>query len=191
MPVTDSRHAVCRLVGALRLTDSKDGIGIPLYNHPGSNQFFVGETDFDLRIAKFVAYPDGEDFKIDYGVLETSDTKPFAIGDYSLIPFWLDDRPNALPGGLTIAQFDEIFGKQPGGIGNELRTIIARCRTGYFQRLIAEGERDFVLNEYPDVWDEEPVNSLYWVSRFRSATHRAKGVNQGRSAREFSRKNQP
>jgi hypothetical protein len=22
---------------------------------------------------------------------------------------------------------------------------------------------------YPDVWDEEPVNSLYWVSRFRSA----------------------
>jgi len=89
VPLIETRHAVCRLIGALRLTDSRDGIGIPLYNHPGSNQLFVGETDFDLRITRFVPYPDGEEFKIDYGVLDVSPERRFEIGDHSLIPFWL------------------------------------------------------------------------------------------------------
>jgi len=169
VPLIEIKHSVCRLVGALRLTEANDGIGIPLYNHPGSNQIFVGETDFDLRITRFVPYPDGDAFRIDYGVLDVVSDKRFEIGDYSLIPFWLNDRVGALPGGLSVSEFDEIFGKNPGGIGEELRTIIAHSRTGYFQRLRSEDQLSFVQQEHPDIWDEEPVHSRYWVSRFRSA----------------------
>lgn len=182
--MTAEHHAICRLVGALRLTEARDGIGIPIYSARGSNDLFVGETDFELRITRFVPYPDAEAFKVDYGLLDTSQTKRFAIGDYTLIPFWLNDRANALPGDISIEEFDHIFGPHPGSVGGELRSIVHRSRTGYYDKIKAEGERDFILNEYPDIWDEEPVNSLYWVSRFRSAKRVAARL-QGPAAEEM------
>jgi hypothetical protein len=142
------------------------------------NHIYIGETDFDLRITRFIKCEDAASYRIDYGVLDASSKKTFAIGDYSIIPYWIGGVAMALSGGVSLNDFDQKFDSLflPDSVVADLRRIISNSRTGYYRKLVEDEESDALSREYRDIFDEYPVNSRYWISRYRSAVLRTTGL---------------
>jgi hypothetical protein len=170
-----SVKSVCRIRGAIKLTDCPDGIGIPIYSHHRDNKLYIGKTDYDLRITRFIEFDEADHYNIDHDIAETIKRPMFGIGDYTPIPYWVNGTGAILSGGIDLDDFDRAFGASHAAdsVAADLRRIIYRGRTGEYQRQFAEHHTKTFRHEYEDVFDEYPVNSRYWVSRYRSAVLRA------------------
>lgn len=164
------RISSAKMLGAVRLTEAVDGIGIALFGFSNSNETYVAETDYDLRITNFVPIKPDE-YPIDYSITTEAQGMMARIGDACPIPYWIADQPGLVRGDISISQFDELFGEADSveGVIAELRAIIGRSRTQFHQKQRQLDAGRQTLKDFEDIFDEYPVHSRYWVSRFKAA----------------------
>lgn len=165
-----NRKTTCRLVAALRLAEGQDGIGVPVYGSGKENALYIGETDYDLRITRFVEFLNEGSYPVDYSIIDGKPKIEFSISEFGPIPYFNDGIPGILSGGITVDAFDDSFGSllKQGGVFADLRRIICNSRTGYYESVAAAQQAGFFQTEYTDIFERVPVHSKYWVSRYRS-----------------------
>jgi hypothetical protein len=159
-----------KMLGALRLTEAVDGIGIALFRVGSSNRTFVAETDYDLRITNFVPVNPAE-YPIDYSITPEAQLTAVNIGDACPIPFWIDNKPGLVRGDVSLKEFDDQFETDAfaQGVVAELRAIIDKSRAQFYQQQRQIDAQQQVLKDFADIFDDYPAHSRYWVSRFRAA----------------------
>ncbi|UWU79128.1 hypothetical protein N2603_11910 [Bradyrhizobium huanghuaihaiense] len=164
------RVSSAKMLGAVRLTEAADGIGIALFGFSNSNETYVAETDYELRITDFVPVRPDE-YPIDYSITREAQAAPVQIGDACPIPYWIDNKPGLLRGSVSLSEFDEHFGEASSteGVIAELREIISRSRTRHYQKQRHLDAEKQVLKDFEDIFSDYPVHSRYWISRFRAA----------------------
>ncbi|AMA55721.1 hypothetical protein BCCGELA001_05195 [Bradyrhizobium sp. CCGE-LA001] len=158
------------MLGAVRLTEAEDGIGIALFGFSDSNETYVAETDYDLRITNFAPIRPDE-YPIDYSITKEARGAAVHIGDPCPIPYWIGNEPGLVHGDISIQEFEERFGDalRDDGVITDLREIIGRSRTQFYQKERQLDAQRQVLKDFEDIFDEYPVHSRYWVSRFKAA----------------------
>lgn len=164
------RVSSAKMLGAVRLAAAAEGIGIALFGFSTSNETYVAETDYDLRITNFIPIKPDE-YPIDYSIAREALGAAVHIGDACPIPYWLDNKPGLVRGDISVREFDEQFGEVDSvdGVVAELRTIISKSRTQFYQKQRQLNAERQVLKDFEDIFNEYPVHSRYWVSRFKTA----------------------
>jgi hypothetical protein len=93
------RVSSAKMLGAVRLTESVDGIGIALFRVSNSNETYVAEADYDLRITNFVPIKPDE-YPSDYSITREAQATAVNIGDACPISYWIDNKPGVVRGDI-------------------------------------------------------------------------------------------
>ena len=122
----------------------------------------------------FIEFEDADQYALNHAVADAADQKTFVIGDYTPIPYWQNGITRILTGGISLDDFDREFGHEydSNSVTYDLRRIVRRARTGEFRDRIDADQTKAFLEEHRDIFDLFPVNSRYWVSRYRLAVLR-------------------
>lgn len=177
-----SRRSRADLWGSIRLVDVPDSIGIPLFSVTNSNSLWVPETDGDFRITRFLLLPPDAPYRLVQQIPPGIARRRMAIGEYAPVPFWVNGKLHHVNGNAYPEDMPDIATQSPEAseVVGDVRRLLDDARNGRFKARVQQDEAERIVDAFPDVFEEVPVHSRYWVSRFRLAA--AETVPGSRSA---------
>lgn len=164
---------------------------MPVFREDGMNHDLVAETDADLRITKFLDLYPNQDYRIEELPYRSQMRQRHSIGDPSPIPFIVDNNIYLIMGDRHPADLDSFLVGSPSAtvIINDLKLLLARAREGFFRHKAELWKTERLRSAFPELFEEPPSRSRYWVTRYRVAVSRIENdgtVNQP-MADEFRR----
>lgn len=169
------------MVGAARLTSEAQSIGFALFSARDTNNIFVAESDYDLRISRFLDYYNEEDFSITYSLPVSHQGKTYSIGDPSPIPFWFKDQLNVIDGdsdASDVENLPEFCTEDANSVLHDMARILGNARAGYYRERAGAWKAEEISAQFADVVEAPPIHSRYWVSRYRVAVATARDLTQ-------------
>lgn len=165
-----SRRSRADLCGCIRLVNVPDGIGIPVFSVANSNSRWVAETDGDFRITRFLKIPEEVGYPIIYEVPPGLPRARMVLGEHLPLPFWIDGKLHQVKGDAYPSDIPDISAIGDGlDVLQDVRRLLDDARNGRFKERLQRDEAERIFEAFPDVFEETPVHSKYWVSRFRLA----------------------
>lgn len=166
-----SRRSRADLWGCIRLVDVPDSIGIPLFSVSNSNSLWVPETDGDFRITRFLLLPPDAPYRLVQQIPSGVAKRRMTIGEYAPVPFWVDGKLHHVNGNAYPEDMPDILTQSPEAaeVVGDVRRLLDDARNGRFKARLQQDEAERIIDAFPDVFEEVPVHSKYWVSRFRLA----------------------
>nr|WP_128083431.1 hypothetical protein [Methylobacterium sp. B34] len=168
------------LLGAMRIIDDVDSIGIAVFGVPGGNTAYVAEMDADFRIVEFMDFHNHEGYQVDYNLPGDHKLKPYILGEPTPLVFWLDGSCHIMEGNAESEDVLKIYGKRAiaDPILIDLRRYLADARNGVFQDLQDQWTVEDISGAFSDIFREPPVHSRYWVTRLGEAVRHARSLTQ-------------
>lgn len=177
-----SKRSILRLIGAVRLADDADCIGLPLFGYSGTNDNFIPVCDDDLNIASFAKFDEFEDYQLEYNLPQMSHRKDYEIGDPMPIPFWHQGELMTIMGDAERVfhpdlKMENLLGVFVGNQEREptvietLSKIIGDARSGRNREIRESRAQEALKSSFGDVFYDPPVHSRYWVARFAIASN--------------------
>ncbi|WP_186421320.1 hypothetical protein [Bosea sp. CS1GBMeth4] len=166
-----SRRSRADLWGSIRLVDVPDSIGIPLFSVSNSNSLWVSETDGDFRITRFLLLPPDAPYRLVQQIPPGVTRRRMMIGEYAPVPFWVNGKLHHVNGNAYPEDVPDIATQSPEAaeVVDDVRRLLDDARNGRFKARLQRDEAERIIDAFPDVFEEVPVHSRYWVSRFRLA----------------------
>lgn len=172
------RPRKAKLTGVLRLVSEADSIGVPLLSH--GNYTYVPEMDSDLRILKYLEFYNEAGYASENVMPGTGPSETYSIGDPAPIPFWVDGKLFVLPGDAQSSEPEVRFGAAAleNDVLKDLTRLLDDARSGRIKQRHDRFAADAIIQRYPEVFEEVPVRSRYWVSQYRKAVEHANDLTE-------------
>ncbi len=167
-----NKRSILNMIGAIQLVKSLDTIGIAVFSARDTNQMFVAETDFDLRITRFMIFYNNEGYHVNYAIPSSHNSKRYSLGDPGPIPFWLNGCMEVIDGDAEALTPASLFGEaavEKSSVLTDLTRILGNARDGFYKRRDRVWATESIGQQFDDVIEAPPVHSRYWVSRYRVA----------------------
>ncbi|SFU42817.1 hypothetical protein SAMN02799631_00644 [Methylobacterium sp. 174MFSha1.1] len=167
-----NRRSTLNMIGAVQLIKSLDTIGIAVFSARDTNQMFVAETDFDLRITRFITFYNTENYYINYATPDSHNNKRYNLGDPGPIPFWINELMEVIDGDAESLTPALLFGEaavKESSVLADMTRILGNARDGFYKRRDRVWATESIGQQFDDVIEAPPVHSRYWVSRYRVA----------------------
>lgn len=170
-----NRRSQAKLFGAIRLVPDEDTIGIPLFT-AGGNAMFVPEMDADFRITRFLDFYNEEGYRLEYELPSGFQGRKFGIGNPTPLPFWFQQSSHVIEGDAEREDVEKLFGSAVNNspVLADLGNLLHDARTGVFQRRNDRWTAADIASGFGDVFNEPPVHSRYWISRYTIAVANAR-----------------
>jgi hypothetical protein len=169
-----NRRSIATLYGMVRLAKTEDCIGVAVFREPGMNFDLIAEADGDLRITRFLdLYPE-QGYFIEPLPFKFDVKRRHSIGDPTPVPFLCDGQFSVVQGDRQPTDLT-ISPRSAGGVKvvADIKDLLGKARDGFFHKQFQRWRIEELRATFPEVFQERPNNSRYWVTRYRVAISRS------------------
>lgn len=129
--------------------------------------------DHEFRITLFLPFHNEEGYIVSYDLPEKRSVR-FSIGDPAPMPVWHKGKCLVIDGDAYPDVVEAIPEYAKSDVLRDVMRLLHQARTGYFLRQAERWTARDISARFHDVFDEPPVRSRYWISRYRLAISSAR-----------------